>query len=582
VSTPEDLPAGGPAPEKARGAMPFQAILLTLGLVAGLGIVGVWTSIHISSRPQFCGSCHIMNPYYESWKESRHSMVACVECHIPPGVTAEFKKKYEALSMVASYFTGTYGTNPWTEIEDAACLRCHERRLLTGKELFGDVLFDHSSHLSGMRRGKRLRCTSCHSQIVQGSHIAVTTSTCVLCHFKDQEAGKGMARCTLCHHIPDKVIKHETLTLDHADVGRFGMECTWCHARPEGSDGGVPRERCVTCHNDPARLQEYDETEMLHRQHVSEHKVDCMDCHLEIQHVGEPRIESATTACNTCHLKGHSPQANLYAGIGGRGVDPMPDAMFLAGVRCEGCHLEIPGQVTNVRRASDVSCMSCHGPSYRKLFLSWKDGLGERTSGLERQISRTVAALGQAAPAALADARFNMDLVKEGRGVHNVDYAFALLKRSHEDMNAARTERGLSELRLPWKDAPFDSACLRCHQGIETQSGSIFGRRFAHEPHLVRAELECESCHRSHEERGEEEVIRFGSAGCESCHHRDEAADCMSCHEGIRHRTVESPLGDFPHALHVDDMELECEGCHDLSPGKAVKLIEETCTACHE
>src|SRR3990167_8631675 len=108
---------------------------------------------------------YIMNPYYESWKQSSHKNIACVECHIPPGMTAELSKKYEALSMVARYFTGTYGTNPWTEIDDAACLRCHERRLLSGRELFGDVLFDHAAHLSAMRRGKRLRCTSCHSQI---------------------------------------------------------------------------------------------------------------------------------------------------------------------------------------------------------------------------------------------------------------------------------------------------------------------------------------------------------------------------------------------------------------------------------
>ena len=41
-----------------------------------------------------------------------------------------------------------------------------------------------------------------------------------------ETAGEGTARCTLCHHIPNKVIQHETLTLDHGEVGRFGMDCT--------------------------------------------------------------------------------------------------------------------------------------------------------------------------------------------------------------------------------------------------------------------------------------------------------------------------------------------------------------------
>lgn len=181
------------------GFVRLPVLALAAGLILGLGLVAMGTAVEVSSRPEFCGSCHVMTPYYESWKGSSHHNVDCVDCHIPPGVTAEIRKKYEALSMVASYFTGTYGTNPWAEIDDAACLRCHERRLLSGKELFGDVLFDHAAHLAGMRRGKTLRCTSCHSQIVQGSHIAVTSSTCILCHFKGQASGSGTARCTLCH-----------------------------------------------------------------------------------------------------------------------------------------------------------------------------------------------------------------------------------------------------------------------------------------------------------------------------------------------------------------------------------------------
>ncbi len=561
----------------------FQAstLTLTLGLLVGLGIIATGTAVEISSRPKFCGSCHIMTPYYESWKESSHSNVACVECHIPPGVTAEFRKKYEALSMVTSYFTGTYGTNPWAEIEDAACLRCHERRLLSGRELFGDVLFDHTAHLAGLRRGKNLRCTSCHSQIVQGSHIAVTASTCILCHFKGQEADSGTARCTLCHHIPDKTIQHANLTFNHADVGRYGMQCTWCHSRPEGSDGAVPRERCVTCHNEQSHLERFEETDFLHEMHVSEHKVDCMNCHLEIDHVGEPRIEQASAACSTCHEKGHSPQMNLYAGIGGVGVEPMPDPMFLAGVRCEGCHLEIPGVHAETRGASDVSCMSCHGPSYRGIYLSWKDWLARRSKALEDQIARTSSAIETGSSSLLADARFNLDLVSRGQGIHNVRYAGALLDRAHQDMNSARSERGLQSLPLPWKAVPYDSPCLSCHMGAETQSGRVFDRRFAHEPHVMTAGLDCETCHRPHEARNKGEVIRFGAAGCESCHHKDAGDDCASCHEGIRGRTFPSDLGDFSHDQHIDGAGLSCPDCHKPQPDGAVRLDTDACAGCH-
>jgi hypothetical protein len=273
---------------------------------------------------------------------------------------------------------------------------------------------------------------------------------------------------------------------------------------------------------------------------------------------------------------------NLYAGIGGRGVEPMPDVMFLAGVRCEGCHIEIPGQTTDTRRASDVSCMSCHGSSYRKIYLTWKESLGTRTAGLKRQMSRTAAALGPAGAGAIADARFNLDLVIEGRGVHNPAFARALLKKSHLDMNAARTSGGLSPLPQPWREIPYDSPCRSCHDGVEATGGTLFGRQFDHQPHVAGASIECSSCHRPHAGRPDGEVVRFGPGGCESCHHQEPIADCQTCHDDMRGHTVASPRGDFDHAFHLDDMELACTDCHSPSPGGAVPVNRETCADCHE
>jgi nitrate/TMAO reductase-like tetraheme cytochrome c subunit len=558
----------------------FRVLGLTFAMLLGIGIVATGTAMEVSSRPQFCGSCHIMAPYYESWKHSSHKNIACVECHIPPGVTAELRKKYEALSMVARYFTGTYSTNPWTEIDDASCLRCHERRLLSGKELFGDVLFDHSAHLAGMRRGKALRCTSCHSQIVQGSHIAVTASTCVLCHFKGQTSGVGTARCTLCHQVPDKVIKRANFTFNHADVSRYGMQCTSCHARPTGSDGAVPKERCVTCHNEQARLAAFGDTELLHQKHVTEHKVDCLHCHLEIQHVGEPRITAAATACGTCHAQGHSPQMTLYTGVGGRGVDAMPDPMFLAGVRCEGCHLDIPGHTGATRKASEISCMSCHGPTYLRIFQHWKSTVAERTARVEQQFAET-AARGGSDPAALQEARFNLDLVKRANGIHNVRYAYALLRQSHEDLNRVRASRGLAALPPPWQAPAYDSPCLSCHDGIDAQKGTIFGREFRHEPHVMKSKLDCEKCHRPHAERAKEEIVRYDASGCEACHHSRPEMDCAVCHAAIRTKTLKVARGNFSHTMHIDDAGQTCVDCHELAAGKPARIKEETCVGCH-
>lgn len=124
-----------------------------------LGIALVFVGIQVSSLPGFCGFCHIMKPYYEFWRTSSHNEVICAECHIAPGIVSELQKKFETAAIVVSYFTGTYGTNPWAEIPDESCLRpgCHEKRLLLGREVYKGILFDHRPHLEELRREKKTK-----------------------------------------------------------------------------------------------------------------------------------------------------------------------------------------------------------------------------------------------------------------------------------------------------------------------------------------------------------------------------------------------------------------------------------------
>jgi len=602
-------------------------------LALGLGLVAMVFAVQVSSTPNFCGSCHIMKPYYESWKTSGHRDIACVECHISPGITAEVRKKFEALSMVAKYFTGTYSTNPWAEVDDAACLRCHERRLLEGKELFHDVMFDHTPHLTESRRGLKLRCTSCHSQIVQGSHISVTPSTCALCHFKGQKTNEGTGACLTCHEIPEQVVTATGVSFDHGQVKRLDMSCTLCHGGAVRGEGNVPRERCLTCHNEPDRLEKLGDAGFLHRMHVTEHKVDCMNCHLQIEHGRLPAPGAAHVAgaevphgaglgatgdsaraaapdphqaamapgadCRSCHGSGHSPQQDLYAGIGGRGVPRMPSPMFSAGVTCEGCHnpalaADAPRGVSahaastdleGIRtvRAGAVSCMSCHGPGYQKIYDQWQAALAARGAALRAQLDATSAAMGVTPPAAWEDARHNYLLVERGRGVHNVNFAFALLARSHEQMNEARRARGMAALALPWQTVGAGSQqCMQCHIGIEARSGPFAGRTFSHRPHTEAAKLECSECHRPHEQRAPGEVVKFGATGCVPCHHRKaETAEpaCRACHGDVRARTVPSFRGEFSHAAHLEQ-GLECATCH---AGKSAdpRPPKGACADCH-
>ncbi len=565
-------------------------------MVTGLGAVLTFGVMEVTSTPGFCGTCHVMNPYYESWKGSSHNEIACVECHISPGIQEKLKKKFEAASMVASYVTGTYGTNPWAEVDDEACLVCHQRRLLAGQEKFGDLLFDHKPHLRQLRRGKRLKCTSCHSQIVQGSHIAVTTSTCILCHFKGQQPNQGTARCTLCHQTPEHIVDPEGVGFDHSEVNRYGMECQSCHIPARPGEGRVPEERCLVCHNQQERLEKFGDSKLLHDNHVTAHKVECTNCHLEIEHVvprpspwredggtaaPAPHVEVAQGGCNACHDARHSPQRTLYAGLGGKDVEPQSDVMYQAGVRCEGCHIDHTGRSATAK-AGEVSCMSCHGPGYRKIFILWSDTLAERGGALRRQLDASAPLLDrQGEP--FRNAAANLELVERGRGVHNFAYSLALLDASHRQLNDARKAGGLGEVEIPWATAPFASDCLNCHMGVEAQRGRVFGRAFSHQPHVVRQGLDCLTCHRTHDERDSGlGPLKLAAADCGSCHHGEAAAsDCRGCHSGVFQRTFKTESGEFAHSFHVGEMEIACEDCHGAPPAVSARADRNLCADCH-
>jgi predicted CXXCH cytochrome family protein len=294
--------------------------------------------------------------------------------------------------------------------------------------------------------------------------------------------------------------------------------------------------------------------------------------------------------CGTCHGSGHNAQQLLYEGRGGRGVPVMPGPMAAAGVSCEGCHsaalsVQNPGTLgVHTLRSNEVACMSCHGPTYKAIYQAWKAGVDERATALRAQLDATVGAMGVSAPQPFEDARANFLLVERGRGVHNVNFSYALLDKAWEQMNGARHEKGLGPLPRPWTViAPGSAACLNCHVGIEAQSGTFQGRAFEHRRHLVGARLDCSSCHRPHAERAPGEVVRFGATGCVPCHHRQGSAPsepaCARCHRDVRKHTVPSWRGEFSHAAHLEQ-GLECATCHDAG-GADPRPRKGACVQCH-
>ncbi|MBI3096724.1 MAG: NapC/NirT family cytochrome c [Planctomycetes bacterium] len=498
----------------------FFAIVLgalVLGVIA-LAVLAAW-----STSPSFCRSCHIMEPYYQAWANSKHKEVSCVECHYPPGSPQTILwKKFQALSQVAKFVTRTYSSKPYAEVEDASCLRsgCHAARLLRGRVVSEKgVLFDHTPHL------------------VVGKHIEVTWDTCFLCHLKKPAIAAGAATsasapshggadaaepgdphrvaCLDCHLLPDEPIRAGNITYNHKEfLHLHGVACRACHLEVTQGNGEVVADRCVTCHNQPEKLARIGEVAFLHENHVTKHNTACFHCHREIRHGAQAAgTKPLTYDCATCHTDTHDLQRAIYRGVGARGAPPMPSPMYLANVDCVGCHLvkKAPGNGVSHEETlvgSEKGCTACHGPEYNGTLDSAHTIIREGVSKLEEKAlslrtSTSALSLSKAdralLDADLDDAVHNIGFVRDAHSVHNIYYAAQILRSTDDRLNAAagRLKVKVADAsELPVISGGFCATLCHAKVGVKVPSEKVLykGREMPHLQHFEQG-IACTNCH---------------------------------------------------------------------------------------
>jgi nitrate/TMAO reductase-like tetraheme cytochrome c subunit len=537
-----------------------------------------------------------MEPYVEDWQTSTHSDVTCTDCHFPPGIKSKIKGKFTAASMVVNYFTGVYKrSKPWAEIEDASCLRsgCHAEQQLNKDVIFKqDIHFNHDSHLNNLRRDKELRCTSCHSQIVQGEHMTVTESTCFLCHFKNPPEEEPINDCTWCHSAP--VTENDFVPdYDHSFVNNNNIDCASCHGAMVVGNGVVYESRCNTCHADIGKIEQISDDEFIHKMHVTDHKIECENCHLPIQHKSVSRTEDILPECQDCHQTPHKAQFDLFSGTGGKNVKNHPNPMFTAGLNCRACHIyhESEFGISGKTVATGESCEKCHGKGYSRLYDQWEEnmkgklglveiGLGIIDDGLDKNISNNK--FSRNTENLLEDARYNYELVKTGNVVHNVAYSDQLLLDAYGNLQKILATVGsdsiLPSLLLYNTEKP--SKCQNCHYGQESKKVEVFGIKFDHATHILKNDLSCLYCHSHQNTHGETTITRDA---CLSCHHSQDETDCVKCHQIQTHLydgTIEISDAILPDIMFESDVE--CKDCHEGDNQTISKEYALNCSNCHE
>ena len=164
---------------------------LVIGGIAAVVFLGAGTagwSYH--EQPNFCATCHIMEPYLESWNRSEllvhdHAMegVDCLDCHEP---TIQ-----QQVDELVTFVSNDYEV-PLAERQFGQdwCLRCHEHGSVEqiiertqDYEVNGEAVNPHDPHAA-----------------VEDMEIEPEPLECSDCHKMHRES-PGLKSCYTCHHM---------------------------------------------------------------------------------------------------------------------------------------------------------------------------------------------------------------------------------------------------------------------------------------------------------------------------------------------------------------------------------------------
>lgn len=470
-----------------------------------------------------------------AWETSSHNFVSCVECHYPPGSLRRILyKKFQALSEVAKYVTRTYSSKPFAQIEDEACLRegCHSKRILHGKVITEKgVNFDHRPHITETRKGRQLRCVSCHSQMVIGKHIEVTWDTCYLCHLKTFKKGRefvGITPCVSCHNLPDKDFKIGDITYNHRNfLKKKEVACENCHQDAIVGNGEALEDRCFTCHNQPEKLEKKNEIIFLHEAHVTDHHVACFHCHREIKHKVRT-YKPLASDCSECHTDKHKGATLMYKGKGAALVKEIPSPMYLANVDCVGCHIkpELNGKkkyfVGETYRAEESACLICHSNNYTGIIEESRNLLNSTFSKI-KEIFEKLKAISIDKPEIaqmIEPVGFNLNFVETSVSLHNIFYTGVILRNAVNEIVSLCEKEGLKieDLqKMPLISGEFCATLCHKRFNVEVPKKLIIfkEKKMPHLKHFTEMGIVCTKCH---EFMLHKETKFKGEEVCKECH----------------------------------------------------------------
>lgn len=347
------LSANTPDADRTRRPGARRPALTVAVVLAFLAVLFVGASLY-TDRPDFCRSCHEMQPFYDAWASGEHKDRWCVDCHTDNGYIGRMGHKFVALREVAVHFFGTpsFPQAAPPTVPDERCTACHEHVVIKKP-----ASFDHQRH------AEKGPCQACHASdghpvtraslaaagvlSAQPSLHTISTTFTIVGGGNANIAGHVKVTCTRCH-------------------GMRETGCARCHALPAGKH---PRAAaCEQCHSAGPKWQ------FAHPTGVTQ----CQPCHQAPANHYRAAIRPLAL-CGTCH---HNPGGSWKFGHPGPSAPcrdcHTPPAKHFAG-QCSACHhrtgatfaFSHPSVEEHGYRS--FGCSKCHPASYTKASCTCHD-----------------------------------------------------------------------------------------------------------------------------------------------------------------------------------------------------------------
>ena len=335
-----------------------KIILIVLFILVSVGAL-FWGTFQKTSSNNYCSSCHTMKPEAFTWQASSHSQVACVSCHVEPGVMTKVKYKVFNIKELIVTITGNYGIviTSTTPISDATCTQCHDMntRKVTPS---GDLIIPHNTHAQ-----QNVSCTQCHTGVAHGNiakkrvtfrtdyekwdesigqsimsdpknlrpdmdgcmnchKIRKAPLNCSACHttsmtpsnhkeevFKKgahgEEAAKDILSCDSCHSYMSK----ETVEVSKANQSAFQQLLSKDNGKPATisvKDYAKANTFCTDCHKirPPSHGEDF---QLRHGAKADQNQEKCFTCHDNRPQSAARSNTSISIAisCGSCHPSTH-------------------------------------------------------------------------------------------------------------------------------------------------------------------------------------------------------------------------------------------------------------------------------------